>query len=260
MKLYLLREDQIYGPYSKEELSRFLQDGNASIDDKASLEGGNEWLPLSNFISPPGKSTGSNQNQNVTKQANKTHVSDRELARALLVSPIGGIKTGISTFILVCLFRFILWDFDYQIQFYVLSAILIIGNVIIICLWQKEAIPKRDIQKRLRLQLTEGFNSLTDVLSYLGAFSKDHGKDLCEDAKVSLDFIGYGKGFVLQKFGDLLIDDEIELERAKVSSSILLIEKAIEKLGRAYALSTAITFFGGIFWTTVAYEYLILKN
>jgi hypothetical protein len=87
----------------------------------------------------------------------------------------------------------------------------------------------------------DSFNSSSDVLSYLGTFSKDHGKELCEDAKVSLDFMGWGKGFIIQKFGDLLIDDKIELERAKVSSSILLIEKALEKLGRAYAQSSAIS-------------------
>jgi hypothetical protein len=51
MNLIIKRDTQVFGPHSSEEISEFVQNGDLSLNDLASLEGEENWQPLQVFLS-----------------------------------------------------------------------------------------------------------------------------------------------------------------------------------------------------------------
>lgn len=50
MNITIARGDQQYGPYTLDEVKRYLASGHLSYSDLAFREGGTQWLPLSTIL------------------------------------------------------------------------------------------------------------------------------------------------------------------------------------------------------------------
>ena len=51
MNIIISREEQTFGPYSSEEVERFLDSGELSPSDLASWEGSEDWVSLDKLLS-----------------------------------------------------------------------------------------------------------------------------------------------------------------------------------------------------------------
>lgn len=56
MLYHVSREGQVYGPYTLEDLERYLQSGNVLPTDLARAEGSEQWVPVSQVV--PGAASG----------------------------------------------------------------------------------------------------------------------------------------------------------------------------------------------------------
>lgn len=52
MLYYVTRNGQTYGPYTREDLERYLASGNVLPTDMARGDGASEWLPVSQILAP----------------------------------------------------------------------------------------------------------------------------------------------------------------------------------------------------------------
>jgi len=52
MNIIISRDEQTFGPYSKEQAKQFLESGELLSSDLASWEGDEEWVPLESLLSP----------------------------------------------------------------------------------------------------------------------------------------------------------------------------------------------------------------
>jgi hypothetical protein len=52
MNIVISRDEQTFGPYSKEQAEQFLESGELLSSDLASWEGNEEWVPLESLLSP----------------------------------------------------------------------------------------------------------------------------------------------------------------------------------------------------------------
>ena len=51
MNILVKKNNQTFGPHSREEIIEFIENGELSPDDLGTLESEENWVPLNNFIS-----------------------------------------------------------------------------------------------------------------------------------------------------------------------------------------------------------------
>jgi len=63
MKIIISRDEQTFGPYSSEEVSQFVENGELSGDDMACWEGTSDWVPLNDLISSSNEDSDSDESE-----------------------------------------------------------------------------------------------------------------------------------------------------------------------------------------------------
>lgn len=53
MLYHVSRNGQVYGPYTREDIERYLQTGNVLPTDMVRAEGATEWVPVAQLFAPP---------------------------------------------------------------------------------------------------------------------------------------------------------------------------------------------------------------
>lgn len=81
MQIYIAKSDQQHGPYSLEDITKYILDGTVTPDDLAWYEGASEWIPLRVV---PGISL-------PTSSAQQSSVSDNLAYAMLAVTAIAGL-------------------------------------------------------------------------------------------------------------------------------------------------------------------------
>lgn len=243
-KIWVLRDSQTLGPYSEDEVRGYLNSGQLDRGDSASWEGDVAWSSIEKILRLP------------PKTRNPATRKDAAFASALKVPVCGGLWVGLSTLALMALLAFFMMNSSPISVLLSLGFVLLIGNIVIIILWQRSIKLKAKLKAKLQDRLIQKLGSPTALLSFLAKFAENYGDELMAESISNLDPMGFAKGFLTTKLGKLFIDDQNEAENAELAAKILRIDQAIEKTGRSYAKSTMITFIGVLALIKPFKEYL----
>jgi len=258
MKIWVSRESQNYGPYTLEELILYLDQGYFAKEDFAcEAKAQAEWRTLGDFVnhrhigsaqSKPKLADPGISNKTVRrKSANAKNTSmELDFRKAIEVPIIGGMWVGLATLIATFLISPVTLYMSLEIGIYLIGFIWLMGNLMIVLLWQSDIKPRKKILEILKLELQKKIGSVDGLIGYLSDFAQNYGEETLEDAIGNFDLLGVAKGFLISKvadsFADSFIDEKSKKERENLASKIMLLEKAIEKTGFAYTKSVLITF------------------
>ena len=81
MNIIIARDDQTFGPYSKDQVAELIAQGELSPDDLGSWEGGEDWVSLKQLLSATPDSGGENEDDfdhEKMKQWEDVFVDDEE--------------------------------------------------------------------------------------------------------------------------------------------------------------------------------------
>tara|TARA_Y100001933_G_scaffold213462_1_gene219091 strand:- start:249 stop:815 length:567 start_codon:yes stop_codon:yes gene_type:complete len=169
-----------------------------------------------------------------------------DFRKAIEVPIIGGMWVGLATLIATFLISPVTLYMSLEIGIYLIGFIWLMGNLMIVLLWQSDIKPRKKILEILKLELQKKIGSVDGLIGYLSDFAQNYGEETLEDAIGNFDLLGVAKGFLISKvadsFADSFIDEKSKKERENLASKIMLLEKAIEKTGFAYTKSVLITF------------------
>ena len=254
MKIWVSRESQNYGPYSLEELILYLDQGYfASEDFACEAKAQAEWRTLGDFVNhrhiasaqskPKLADPGISKKTVHRKSANsKNTCMELDFRKAIEVPIIGGMWVGLATLIATFLISPVTLYMSLEIGIYLIGFIWLMGNLIIVLLWQSDIKPRKNILEILKLELQKKIGSVDGLIGYLSDFAQNYGEETLEDAIGNFDLLGVAKGFLISKVTESFIDEKSKKERESLASKIILLEKAIEKTGFAYTKSVLITF------------------
>jgi hypothetical protein len=231
-QIWVSREGQTIGPYSVKDVQAYLASGQLKKSDTASWEGDSEWSNLENILG-------------FSKKEIKTEKRMDDSFSALLEVPAcGGWWMALITLALTAVLTIVTSNASPVVTLSCSGGALLLGNVGIIILWQLNVKPRSRLRDELRSILLEKIGSFAGMTSFLATLAEDYGKEQMKDSISNLDPMSYGKGFLATQLGELFVDKKREAEQVEVATKLLLIEQAIEKTGRSYAYSTAISFLG----------------
>jgi len=231
-QIWVSREGQTTGPYSVKDVHAYLASGQLEKSDTASWEGDSEWSNLENIL-------GFSQKKIKTEKR-----MDDSFSALLEVPTCGGWWMALITLALTAVLTIATLNTIPVVTLSCSGGVLLMGNIGIIILWQINVKPKKRLRNKLRNILLEKIGSFAGMSSFLATLAEDYGKEQMKDSISNLDPWGYGKGFLATQLGELFGNKKIEAEQVEVATKLLLIEQAIEKTGRSYAYSTAISFLG----------------
>ena len=243
-KMWVEKNGQSLGPYSVEEVRRYVQSGRLVPGDPAAWEGDAEWSELGKLVAlsaEPARPTGRPKNL----------ISYKEAIRA---PKWGGLGVSLATVVVTSLVVYFLSGSSGLVICIWGAVAYFLGMVPIICLERIRVKPKKRLKRYFESELASKFNAPSSLKEIIGGKVQEYGNDLLEESVAELNVTGAILGYGASKLGHAISDTPEGQERRKYEKKISKIEEAIKRTSFAYSKSMLLASVGCLAAGKIVYE------